>query len=173
MALVVFFRGINVGGHRTFRPSLLAKELAAYDVVNVGAAGTLVVRKPGSRTKFLAELRGKLPFEATVVCCDGADLLGVKAENPFGAESSGPDVVPFVSILSKAGTPKAPLPLSIPEVGNWFVRILCAKKQFVFGVYRRHMKTIGYLGRIDELFGAPATTRNWNTILSVLRILRA
>jgi hypothetical protein len=35
------------------------------------------------------------------------------------------------------------------------------------------MKTIGYLGRIDELFGAPATTRGWNTILSVLRILKA
>jgi hypothetical protein len=41
----------------------------------------------------------------------------------------------------------------------------------VFGVYRRHMKTIGYLGKIDTLFGAPATTRNWNTILSVAKHL--
>ena len=36
-----------------------------------------------------------------------------------------------------------------------------------------NMKTIGYLGQIDKLFGAPATTRSWNTILSVLRILKA
>jgi hypothetical protein len=43
MALIVFFRGINVGGHRAFRPSVLAKELGLYDAVNVGAAGTLVV----------------------------------------------------------------------------------------------------------------------------------
>jgi hypothetical protein len=35
------------------------------------------------------------------------------------------------------------------------------------------MKTIGYLGQIDKLFGATATTRSWNTILSVLRILKA
>lgn len=70
MALVVFFRGINVGGHRSFRPSILATELCAYDVVNVGAAGTLVVRKPGSRAKFLAELRRKLPFEVEVAFCD-------------------------------------------------------------------------------------------------------
>jgi hypothetical protein len=35
------------------------------------------------------------------------------------------------------------------------------------------MKTIGYLGQLDNLFGAPATTRSWTTILSVLRILRA
>jgi hypothetical protein len=34
------------------------------------------------------------------------------------------------------------------------------------------MKTIGYLGRIDELFGAPATTRNWNTLRSIVRILK-
>jgi hypothetical protein len=40
------------------------------------------------------------------------------------------------------------------------------------GVYRRHMKTIGYLGRIDKLFGVPATTRNWNTILAVVRVLK-
>ena len=34
------------------------------------------------------------------------------------------------------------------------------------------MKTIGYLGQIDTLFGSSATTRSWNTILSVLRILK-
>ena len=56
MAVVVFLRGVNVGGHRTFRPSILAKELSDYGVVNVGAAGTFVVRKPGLRAKFHAEL---------------------------------------------------------------------------------------------------------------------
>src|SRR5271163_1460308 len=75
MALVVFLRGVNVGGHRTFRPSILAKELSHYDVVNVGAAGTFVVRKPGLRAKFHAELLRKLPFEAEVVLCDGRDLI--------------------------------------------------------------------------------------------------
>src|SRR6202034_4449733 len=81
MALIVFFRGINVGGHRAFRPSVLAKELAIYDAVNVGAAGTLVVRKPGVRAKFLAELRRKLPFEATIAFCDGRDLLRLEIDN--------------------------------------------------------------------------------------------
>jgi hypothetical protein len=33
------------------------------------------------------------------------------------------------------------------------------------------MKTIGYLGQLDKLFGAPATTRNWNTIRAIIRIL--
>ena len=152
---------------------MLARELAAFDVVNVGAAGTLIVRKPGPRAKFLAELRRKLPFEAVIAFCDGSDLIRLEMENPFGAEPSRPDIVRFVSILSKDGRSTAPLPIAFPAGEDWFVRIIGSKKRLVFGVYRRHMKTIGYLGRIDELFGAPATTRSWSTILSVVRILKA
>jgi hypothetical protein len=63
MALVVFIRGVNVGGRRTIRPSVLARGLSDYSVVNVGAAGTFVVRKPCSRAKFRATL---LPFKAEV-----------------------------------------------------------------------------------------------------------
>ena len=53
------------------------------------------------------------------------------------------------------------------------MRIIGSKNRLVYGVYRRRMKTIGYLGQIDRLFGAAATTRSWNTILSVLRILKS
>ena len=55
MALVVLLRGINVGGHRIFRPSTLAAHLKHLDAVNIGAAGTLVVRRPLSRTRLRAE----------------------------------------------------------------------------------------------------------------------
>src|SRR5438132_9168760 len=103
MALVVFLRGVNVGGHRTFRPSILAKELVDYDVVNVGAAGTFIVRKPGSQSKFRAELLRRLPFEAEVIISDGRDLIRLETENPFGAEPTRPDIVRFVSVLAKAG----------------------------------------------------------------------
>ena len=172
MAQVVLVRGINVGGYRNFRPSMLAKELCAYDVVNVGAAGTFVVRKPGSRARFLAALRARLPFEAEVAFCNDSDLIRLETENPFGAEPSRPDTVRFVSLLAKAGRNKLSFPITVPDHGEWFVRILGSRDRLLFGEYRRHMKTIGYLGRLDEIFGAPATTRGWTTILSVLRILK-
>jgi uncharacterized protein (DUF1697 family) len=173
MALVVFLRGVNVGGHRTFRPSILAREMRAYDVVNVGAAGTFVVRKPGSRAKFRAALLRKLPFEATIVLCEGRNLMRLEMENPFGTRPSPPDVVRFVSILSKAGGVRASLPVAFPADGEWLVRVMACEGQFVFGMYRRHMKTIGYLGQIDKLYGVPATTRNWNTIMAITRILKS
>ena len=173
MALVVFLRGVNVGGHRTFRPSLLARELSEYDVVNIGAAGTFIVRRPRSRAKFRAALLPKLPFEAEVMLCHGRDLLRLETENPFGTAPPLPNTARFVSILSKPGAVRATLPVSFPEEGQWLVRVIACEGQFVFGMYRRHMKTIGYLGQIDKLFSAPATTRNWNTIASILRVLKA
>jgi len=192
MALVVFLRGVNVGGHRTFRPSILAKELSDYGVVNVGAAGTFVVRKPGTREKFRAELLRKLPFEAEMVICDGRDVVRVAMENPFGGEPSRPDIVRFVSILSQANRAQAnrakanlakvvrakvdravmSIPCAFPPSGEWYVRVIGSEKRFVFGEYRRHMKTIGYLGQIDQMFGGRATTRNWNTITAIVQILK-
>ena len=101
-----------------------------------------------------------------------AILSAWRLENPFGTEPSRPDIVRFVSILSRAGAGPATFQFTFPPDGEWLVRVIASNKRFVFGVYRRHMKTIGYLGRIDKLFGVPATTRNWNTILGVLRILK-
>ena len=69
VALVAFLRGVNVGGHRAFRPRLLAEELAPYEVVNVGAAGTFVIRRPITRAQLRAELSRRLPFAAQVMIC--------------------------------------------------------------------------------------------------------
>jgi uncharacterized protein (DUF1697 family) len=173
MALVVFLRGVNVGGHRRFRPSVLARELTRYDVVNIGAAGTFVVRKPGPRAKFRAALLEKLPFEAAVMICDGRDILRLEAEHPFGPEPPRADITRFVSILPKAGHRDTTLPFALPAEGEWLVRIVASRDRFVFGMYRRHMKTIGYLGQIDRQFGAAATTRNWNTIMNVVQVLKS
>ena len=172
MALVVFLRGVNVGGHHRFRPSVLARALSRYDIMNIGSAGTFIVRKPGPRAKFLGVLRRKLPFDAEIMLCDSRDVLRLEAEPPFGAESAAADITRFVSILPKAGKLDIALPVAFPADGEWLVRVIEARGRFVFGTYRRHMKTIGYLGQIDKLFGAPATTRNWNTITAIVRILK-
>ena len=74
MALIVFLRGVNVGGHRTFRPSILARELSDYDVVNVGAAGTFVVRKPSG-----AKFRSALLHDALLGARAGAHPVAGKA----------------------------------------------------------------------------------------------
>src|SRR5690349_5604465 len=101
MALVVFLRGVNVGGHRTFRPTLLASALEHLDVVNVGAAGTFVVRQPVSRTTLRAELARRLPFETEIMICAGREIVRLASREFFAGYPAKPDVIRFVSILSR------------------------------------------------------------------------
>jgi uncharacterized protein (DUF1697 family) len=171
MAHVVFLRGVNVGGHRTFRPTTLVQQLKRYDVVNIGAAGTFVARAPTSQTQLRAELCRRLPFETVVIICKGQELLDIAGGDPFGDEPVGAGVVRFVSVLAKRPRLVPSLPMRLPAQGRWLMRILATEKRFVFGQYRRHMRTIGYLGKIDRIFGVPVTTRNWNTITAIVRVL--
>lgn len=171
--LVAFLRGANVGGHRRFRPALLAKDLARYDVVNLGATGLFVVRGRVSRETFLKALRERLPFDSHIAVCDARDVLAIAESNPFAAASPADDLVPFVSVLCAPAKELPTMPVSIPASGEWYVRVVGRSGQFVFGFYRKHMKTISYLGKMDAALGVPVTTRTWRTIESVLRVLRA
>lgn len=172
MALVVLLRGVNVGGHRRFRPSIFARQLQKYDVVSLGATGTFVVRKPGPKTKFRAELLRKLPPETVVALCDGRELTRLATKNPFGTEKPQPEIVRFVSVLTEAARRRPALPITFPSDGEWLVRVIAANGRFIFGEYRRHMRTITYLSNIDKLFGVKATTRSWSTIGAIAEELR-
>lgn len=173
MALVVLLRGVNVGGHRTFRPTVLAKELAGLDIVNIGAAGSFVIRQSVTHARVRAELARRLPFDAEVIICGGRDILALMSGSHFAGQPVRPDIVRFVSILSRSPRSTSSLPVSLPASGGWLLKILAREHRFVFGVYRRQMKAIGYLGEIDRLFGVPTTTRNWNTITAIAKVLES
>ena len=172
MALVVFLRGVNVGGHRTFQPSLVAKELSSLGVVNVGAAGTFVVRKPISQARLRAELLRRLPFEPHIMICSGRDIINIESWAPFEGQPSGPDTVRFVSVLAKRPRVLPTLPLNLPPDDEWLLRIIAIKGRYAFGLYRRQMKTISLLNQIDKRLGVPVTTRNWNTISAIVKVLK-
>lgn len=172
MSVVVLLRGVNVGGNRTFRPSTLARELKELDVVNIGAAGTFVVRNPCAKAKLRKEFLRRLPFDAEIMLCDGRDVVRLETDNPFESEPGGRDIVRFVSVLAKSSRAMPSMPITLPENGRWLMRLVAARGRFVFGEYRREMRAIGYLGKIDKLLGAPATTRNWNTIMSIVRVVK-
>ena len=173
MALVAFLRGVNVGGHRAFRPSVLAEALARYEVVNVGAAGTFVIRRPITRAQLRAELARRLPFTAQVIICEGRELLALGAHDLFRKAPKGLDVVRFVSVMARRPRHVPTMPIRLPREGPWLLRILARENRFLVGVYRRQMRVISYLGMIDRLLGVAVTTRNWNTITSVIEVLQA
>ena len=172
MALVAFLRGVNVGGHRAFRPSQVAREMSRYGMVNIGAAGTFVIHRPMTQAKLRAELVKRLPFATQIMICDGREILALETTNPYRQAPKGADITRFVSIMAKRRRLAPATPIQLPPAGKWLLKILATDKRFAFGVYRRHMKVIGYLGMLDKLLGTPVTTRNWNTISSVIKVLQ-
>ena len=171
MTLVVLLRGVNVGGRRTFRPSTLAEQLKFLDAVNIGAAGTFVIRRSVTRAQLRAELARRLPFDAEIMICKGHEIVRLMSQNHFADQPLRHDIVRFVSILSKRPRSTPSTPMSFPSSGKWLLKILATDNRFVFGVYRRQMKVISYVGTFDRLFGVPVTTRNWNTITAIARVL--
>jgi uncharacterized protein (DUF1697 family) len=168
---LVLLRGVNVGGHRTFRPARLAEQLQHLGAVNIGAAGTFVIRQPVSQKELRAELARRLPFETQIMICRSREIAKLLSRDWFAGRPSRPDVVRFVSVLTRAPRLAPRLPLTLPSRGQWLLRVLACDGRFVIGEYRRQMKAIGYLGTLDRVFGSPATTRNWNTLNAIAKVL--
>jgi len=202
MPSVVFLRAVNVGGTNRCQPALIAKELTRFDIVNIGAVGTFVVREDVSESVLRAAIAKKLPFKCEIMICPARDVMKLASKDPFSQQLSGPNIVRFVSVLAKrlrggirsdlhqtstaspvedspwrARTIKPqtsqlpPLPLSLPSDDDWLLKIIAIQDRFVLGLYRRQMKAISYLGKIEKIFGVAATTRNWNTIQKIVQIL--
>ena len=168
-ALVVFLRGANVGGLRKFQPAALAKAMAEFGVVNIGAAGTFVVKKPGSAAAFRAELAKRLPFETEIMICTGGEILGLVKSPP-----PGKDVRELVTVLAKKPKTLPKLPIRFPEGKNWQVDFFRIAGRFAFTFWRPVPKRMIYPNAaVEKVLKIPGTTRSWSAIESACRILQA
>lgn len=172
MALVVFLRGVNVGGHKTFQPSTLAKELAHLDAVNVGAAGTFVIRKSIGQEALRAEFLRRLPFQPELMICRGRDILDLASAELFPNERSYQGARRFVTIMANRPRNIPDLPISQPANDQWQVRIVGISGRFALSFWRRMGPRIIYPNEVVEKnFKVSATSRNWETIGKICDIL--
>jgi uncharacterized protein (DUF1697 family) len=172
MATVVFMRGVNVGGHRPFRPAAFAKQLSAFDVVNVGAAGTFLVQKSVSQAKLREEIARRLPFEAELMICRARDIADLVSADPFPLEASADGVRRYVSVLARRPRRKPDLPIRHPRDGEWH-EVVGLRGRFALSLWRRTGKSMVYPNEVlEKKLAISATTRNWQTILKVHAILQ-
>jgi uncharacterized protein (DUF1697 family) len=168
-----FFRGVNVGGHNAFQPSAFARELARFDVVNIGAAGTFLVRKLVGQAALRTVLRRRLPFEADAMICRARDVLELVASESFTDVPDAKDLKRYVTVLAKRRVILPPLPLSQPGGKAWQVKLIAVLGRFALSVRRRMGRTFAYPNEVvEKKLGVAATTRNWNTISAVSRVLQ-
>jgi uncharacterized protein (DUF1697 family) len=186
MTQVVFLRAVNVGGANLCRPALIAKQLARFDIINIGAVGTFVVGANVNESILRAAIARKLPFKCEIMICPARDIIRLTSKDPFARQPSEPNITRFVSVAAKplraqirSGSHQTSnlkpqtfdLPLSLPSDDDWLLKIIAIQGRFVLGLYRREMKAISYLGKLEKLLGVPVTTRNWNTIQKIVQIL--
>ena len=157
MKWVVFLRAVNVGGANRCQPALIAKQLSKFGVINIGAVGTFVVPKDVSESTLRAAIAKKLPFKCEIMVCPARDIIKLASKDPFAGQPAGPDITRFVAWRRNAPSPP-PLPFSLPSKDEWLLKVIWIREKFVLGLYRRQMKAIGYLGKIEKLLGVPATT---------------
>jgi uncharacterized protein (DUF1697 family) len=174
MALVAFLRGANVGGHRKFQPAALAKEMAQFGVVNIGAAGTFVVKKPVGAAAFRAELASRLPFETEIMVCAASEILALAKNDPFSDPPGGKDLRRLVTVLAKPPKTLPKLPIRFPEGKAWQVDLFRITGRFAFTFWRPGPKRLIYPNAVAEkVLGIPGTTRSWSAIEAVCGILAA
>jgi uncharacterized protein (DUF1697 family) len=173
MRWVVFLRAANVGKHNRFHPAILAKQLARFGVINIGAVGTFVIREDVSEATLRAALVRSLPFKCEVMICSAKEILELAKQNPFTRARGDDDLEAYVTITAKKPTTVPKLPIYAPSREKWEVQILGVVGAAVLSLRRRTKDGRLYPNQIvEKQFGVATTTRNWNTIEKVAKILR-
>lgn len=168
MASVVFMRGVNVGGHKAFRPSELARRLEALELKSIGAAGTFVVGADIPEAEVRRQFAKQIPFETELMICSKRDLASLVALRPFAAKALPKSDGQYVTVVARAprGLPK--LPFDAPAGKDWQVRIIAVHRIFVVSLTRRVGTRLLYPNEVVERqLGVAATTRNWTTIVKL------
>jgi uncharacterized protein (DUF1697 family) len=172
MSHAVFLRAANVGGKNVFRPAQLAAALAHLEIVNVGAAGTFVVRGPATAAAIRREILAQLPFEPGIAIVTAKEILALVASRPFRGVTLSKVQRGWAAAL--CGRPKAHprLPIVKPAGRAWCVRFDRIEGGFALGIMQRRPGTSVYPNQVVEAaLDVPATTRWWETVERVAELL--
>jgi uncharacterized protein (DUF1697 family) len=185
MSSVVFLRAVNVGGTNLCRPAQLAKQLGKFDIVNIGAVGTFVVREDVSESTLRKEIAVQLAKAFGVKCeimiCSAKEIVDlvrqwtdsqwrVKEDPPRGER--GDDIDAHVTIMKQRPPKILKLPIYLPSPDKWEIKIANMIGRAVICLRRRIKNGRLYPNAVvEKQFGIAATTRSWNTIEKVAKIL--
>lgn len=174
---VAFLRGINVGGNTVIKMADLKatfERMGFQDVRTVLASGNVIFAAIAKDPKTLATeietgLKKALGKDIDVVVCSSDDLKKLQSSEPFKGIEMTPSMRLYVTFLSAKIQPRTIcIPYSTAE-GEF--RILQATAGEVFSVvdFAKGKGTLEAMLILEKEFGSKLTTRNWNTVLKILK----
>jgi uncharacterized protein (DUF1697 family) len=174
VAHVVFLRAANVGGNNVFRPAQLAAALSHLDAVNVGAAGTFVIRRKTSAATIRREVLSRLPFEPDIAIHQAKDIVALVRSQPFRDVKLSKSVRGWVAALCGRPQREPDLPHVVSKRGVWSCRVDRIEGPFAFGLWQRAPG--GFVipaNVVEDAVGVPATVRWWETYERIARVIEA
>jgi uncharacterized protein (DUF1697 family) len=174
---VAFLRGINVGGRALIKMADLKaafEKMGLRNVRTVLASGN-VIFESGRRDEddlgqcIEAELKKAFHKDIRVIIRSLEALKKLRSSDPFKGIRMTPSLRLYVTFLS--GSAKSPpADVSDAKLRDGF-RILRTTVGEIISVIdlSKGKGTPDLMGRLEKEYGANATTRNWNTILKVLK----
>jgi uncharacterized protein (DUF1697 family) len=173
MGHVVFLRAANVGGRNVFRPAELARDLAHLDVVNIGAAGTFVARGKAGASSIRREILERLPFEPAIAVVPAKEVVALVDGAPFAGVRFSKDRRGWVAVPDRRPRRRPKLPFFAPAGKEWSVRFDRLEGRFALGLWQRRDGGFVFPNQVvEEALGVPATTRWWETLEKVVRLIR-
>jgi uncharacterized protein (DUF1697 family) len=169
---VVFLRAANVGGKNVFRPAQLVTALAHLDVVNVGAAGTFLVRERASAASIRREILSRLKFEPELAIMPAQEILALARSEPFPRVAFSKDLRGWVAVLCRRPSLHPALPFATPAGKSWCVRFDRVEGSFALGLWQRRPGGSLFPNQVvEKALGVPATTRYWETIQRLAKLI--
>jgi len=172
MAHVVFLRAANVGGNNVFRPAQLAKALEHLGVVNVGAAGTFVVRERVPAAELRREFLARLKFDPAIAIVPAKLLMDLVRSDPFHGVTFSKGFRGWAAPLCGRAKSTPTLPIVVPSENDWSVRFERVHASFALGVWRWRAGGFVFASNlVEKALGVPATTRWWETFERIAKVL--
>ncbi len=174
---VAFLRGINVGGHHKVPMAQLRQELERMgfeNVVTILNSGNILFEaddhNPIKLEQEISEhLQNVFGFSVPTLLRKSDIIFSLNNDNPFRNIEITENTRLYVSFLREEPETDLPIPWS-SEDGSY--KIIKKKDKTVISVLDlSKSKTPKAMEALERCFGKNITTRNWNTILRLIKKL--
>jgi uncharacterized protein (DUF1697 family) len=174
---VVFLRGINLGGSNRIKMAELKEsfqKMGFQNVRTVLATGNVIFESENNDKKLLTKeiesgLNKALNKDISVIMRKWDDIKNLQLMEPFKGIKVTPDIRFYVTFLpEKAESHTITIPYTSPQ--NEF-KILQSTPMEIFSVLdlSKGKGTTELMNILQKEYGSRITTRNWNTVLKVLK----
>ncbi|MEM7102778.1 MAG: DUF1697 domain-containing protein [Bacteroidota bacterium] len=176
---VAFLRGINVGGHHKVPMADLKTEMGKLNcesVITILNSGNIIFEHKEAdistlESRIKEQLEKAFGFPIPTLLRKAETITNLHAAEPFEDIAVTKDIRLYVSFLQEEKEEKLSLPYTNED--NSFQILEKADRVIISVLDLAGSKTPKAMGILEKIYGKDITTRNWKTIIRIIKKLEA